>query len=93
MLKCEVHALSRRFLLPNAQDLRRAAGWRAGCSVAAVASAKVAAGGMTAKAVRSGHWLGAVFGFLSIDVRLGDYDWWANPSSGIFALVIDPIKH
>ena len=34
--------------MPNAQDLRRAAGWRAGCS----------AGGMTDKAIRSGRWFG-----------------------------------
>ena len=35
-------------LVPNAQDLRRPAGWRAGCSAV----------GMPAKAIRSGHWLG-----------------------------------
>ena len=36
--------------MPNAQDLRRAAGWRAGCSAV----------GMTDKAIRSGHWFGQV---------------------------------
>jgi len=36
--------------MPNVQDLRRAAGWRDGCPAA----------GMTAKAVRSGRWLGVL---------------------------------
>jgi len=38
-------------ILPNAQDLRCAAGWRAGCSAV----------GMPAKAIRSGHWFGKFF--------------------------------
>lgn len=36
------------------------AGWRDGCPVAAVASAKVAAAGMTAKRISSGRWFGSL---------------------------------
>jgi len=38
----------------NAQDLRCAAGWRAGCSAV----------GMTAQAIRSGHLFGKLSGFI-----------------------------
>ena len=48
-------------ILPNVQDLRRAAGWRAGCSAV----------GMTAKAVRSGHWLGKFFKLIDFEWGLG----------------------
>jgi hypothetical protein len=44
-------AVSERHAAFDAQYLRRAAGWRAGCSAV----------GMTAKAVRSGHWFGESF--------------------------------
>ena len=47
--------------MPNAQDLRCAAGWRAGCS----------AGGMPAKAIRSGHWLASILFGVSV-VMIGD---------------------
>jgi hypothetical protein len=45
-------------LMPNAQDLRCAAGWRAGCSAV----------GMPAKAIRSGHWLALFFLLLIVDL-------------------------
>jgi hypothetical protein len=47
-------------LVANAQDLRCAAGWRAGCF----------AGGMTAKAIRSGRWFGDLFIFFRCLLRI-----------------------